>query len=94
MRYSQQKYKEQYEKRKAEHKCVICGCDLDNEQKGFKCEMCSKIYSYNQKKYRKRKAENHQCRRCGKTLPTNAQFKTCLVCRLKEREYKSKLKNE
>ena len=76
--------KNRYERLKAEHRCVVCGCELDKDAKTIKCEKCRKQASITLKKHFNKRIDNRLCRRCGQPLPEGMKHKACFKCRQAE----------
>jgi hypothetical protein len=71
----------------------VCGCEIDENSKFLRCEICKKITQGYAKKTKQKRRENRCCTRCGEKLQEAEKHVNCLNCRLKERErYKRKRK--
>lgn len=82
--YKQKFYKTRYESRKANHQCVVCGCELPTNAKTLKCEDCRVKANLFLKKHFKTRKDNGLCRRCGFPLPKGTIYKACFKCRQEE----------
>lgn len=68
--------------------CGMCGKVYTGSR--YYCEECSKKRNKYRKELRRVRTEINRCTRCGKVL-TDKKYKTCEVCRTKEKEYRSKV---
>lgn len=89
-KYAQKYYKDRYNRLKAEHKCVVCGCELPENAETLKCEACRKKASIAVNKNQIKRKKNKLCRMCGKKLPEGTRFSACFNCRQKINEKRSK----
>ena len=87
--YAQQYNKNKYERRKANHQCVHCGCELPENAETIKCDACRTAVRYSQKKLYQKKIANGLCIRCGEPLPKGAKHKACFKCRQEESRKKA-----
>ena len=84
--YVQQYCEDKYKTRKANHQCVACGCELKADATKTKCDTCSAIGRYSQKKYHQSIKAKGICRMCGVKLPEGTRWLACDACREIERE--------
>jgi hypothetical protein len=82
--YAQQYNKNKYETRKANHQCVVCGCELPENAETIKCDACKEAEKRSKQKYYKKRVDNGLCIRCGEPLPKGAKHKACFNCRQEE----------
>ena len=83
--YARDYSKRYYTERKANHQCVICGCELPEDAKILRCENCQKKTKEKQRQERTRKKANGLCVRCGKSFTDRKGRATCKECRIKEK---------
>lgn len=73
-------FKNRYDTFKANHQCVICGCELEKDTKIIKCKFCSKKAYMCRNELTAKRKDAGVCIECGGELTGGSKNIRCAMC--------------